>query len=210
MFSILRQPYPHSESPRKRLILSVAAGIFIAGFLDIFQPFGSSGWNNPYKLILLANFGLVTTAIMLGNFFMLTWLFPRFFKEENWTVGREIFFTVFNVLSIALGNILYGHYIGLFIIAGVGMLSMVSYTFLIGVFPSTGIAFINYIYHLKQYNHPPQPSVERVEKEDVLIKLIAENEKDSISLYLLNYCSLNPVIIMPHWFMRKTGRFIKN
>jgi 1,4-dihydroxy-2-naphthoate octaprenyltransferase len=61
MFKILSQPYPHNETPRKSIVLSIATGLFIATFLNYFQPFGSANWHDPSKPWILSGFGLVST-----------------------------------------------------------------------------------------------------------------------------------------------------
>ncbi len=186
MLKILRQPYPHNDSTRRKLFLSFGAGIFISSFLIFFEPFGIANWQNPQKNLLLLGFGIITTITMLFIYFGIQRLFPKFFQEEQWTVGREIFMVALNFCSITAINILYSqHYFsnGFNLL---GFISMIIYTFVLGVFPATAIILINYIYYLKQYSKPPQPShlpeKHSIHDESDEINLIAENGKDKIQL----------------------------
>ncbi|MBB6004710.1 LytTR family DNA-binding domain-containing protein [Arcicella rosea] len=187
MLKVLQQPYPHNDSTRRKLFLSFAAGIFISAFLLFFQPFDIANWHDDAKVYILMGFGIITSDTMLFIYFGVQSLFPNYFKEEQWTVGREIGMVALNVLSIMTINVLYTQY---YISNGFNMLNLVSmviYTLVLGVFPATGIILINYIFYLKQYSKPPQPShlpekhLEEVSTNNEII-LIAENGKDSIML----------------------------
>jgi hypothetical protein len=107
MLSILKQPFPaHSLSGSIRMAALI--GLFVAAFLFVFQPFGlreSAG--GITKLLAIAGYGVVSFAcISIGSFF-LSKLFPAWFKNENWTVNKEIQITLFNILLIGLCNTLY-------------------------------------------------------------------------------------------------------
>ena len=187
MLKILQQPYPHNDSTRRKLFLSFAAGIFISAFLMFFKPFGIANWHDDSKVLILTGFGVITSATMLFIYFGVQSLFSSYFQEERWTVGREMGMVALNVLSIMAINVLYTQY---YIAKGFNMLNLVSmviYTLVLGVFPATGIILINYIFYLKQYSKPPQPShlpeknIEEVSATNDII-LIAENGKDTITL----------------------------
>lgn len=202
MFKILSQPYPHNATPRKSIVLSVATGLFIASFLNYFQPFGSSNWHSPSKPWILSGFGLVSTLMMLFNYFVVPRIFSISFASENWTVRKEMFYVAFNLFSIACGNIAYSAITHLTDVHIGGYISMLSYTLVLGIFPASTIVLINYIYHLKKYALAPTnivaPSPSKIEQE-LLLSLVAENEKDKIVvpahqlLYIEssdNYCTV--------------------
>jgi hypothetical protein len=182
MLKILEQPYPHSDSNSTKAFISLGTGFFIALFLIYFEPFSINELTIPYKTIFLTGYGIVATIIMFIFYFIVPFIFPNYFKEENWTVGRDIFSIILNVSIIAFCNVLYCQII-FWSWGEVGipnLLKMVSYTFILGIFPTVGIVVINYIYYLKQYSHPPQPSLSTVLSLNEQLTLIAENEKDSI------------------------------
>ncbi|NBB31096.1 LytTR family DNA-binding domain-containing protein [Cellulophaga sp. BC115SP] len=202
MFKILSQPYPHNATPRKSIVLSIATGLFIASFLNYFQPFGSANWHDPSKPWILSGFGLVSTFMMLFNYFVVPRIFSISFASENWTVGKEMLYVAFNLFSIACGNIAYSAITHLVDVQVGGYIAMLTYTLVLGIFPATMIILINYIYHLKKYALAPTnivtPTTTQTE-EELLLSLVAENEKDKIAIpapHLLyiessdNYCTV--------------------
>ncbi|MDZ7900348.1 MAG: hypothetical protein U5N85_20275 [Arcicella sp.] len=158
MLKILQQPYPHSDSDKRKILLSLGTGFFIGLFLIYFQPFDIYKFNSPHKILILSGYGVITAATMLLLYFVPPKTFPNYFKEQNWTVGREILFVMLNVTLIAFFNVIYSHVVFPLAAKIFSLFSMVGYTFILGIFPSTGIVISNYIYYLKQYSKPPQPS----------------------------------------------------
>jgi LytTr DNA-binding domain len=186
MLKILQQPYPHLDSDRRKIFLSLGSGFFVGLFLIYFEPFGINELNSPNKILVLSGYGIITSATMLFLYFVVPKIFPNYFKEENWTVGREIFFFMLNFTSIALFNIVYSQLILLLPFNTYAILSMVSYTFILGIFPTIGIVLSNYIYHLKQYSTPPQPALVSEQTQVSELTLVADNEKDTLKLTTLN------------------------
>src|SRR5262245_12720604 len=85
----LQRPYP-LISPRSRLLTPLAFAVFISLFLFVFQPFGLSRLDNRPMVWIAAGFGVVTFLVVFMEMWALPLLFPAYFKESNWTVGREI------------------------------------------------------------------------------------------------------------------------
>jgi hypothetical protein len=212
MFAFLRQPYPLNESRRQDFLFALGVGLFVALFLFVFQPFGMSQWEDSgFKTAAIAGYGLVTFAVMLAwEFGVKRGLLRGTFTEANHTVGRQILWVSGLLLLIAAGNHLYTAL--LFGAAGAGrvggLVSTLLYTLLIGVFPTVASVWLNYLYQLKKYSHPPrvEPQVEHEvppqqgtgpASEAGRLVLTADNEKDTLELaarqlYYLesadNYC----------------------
>ena len=155
--------------------------------------------------------GLLTFAAILFDFFVLFPLFPQFFKEQKWTIGKEIIFTLIIITTIATFNVVAGVFLwgGNFSFAN--WLSMVFYTAVIGIAPAAVSILINQARLLKKYktevavineNLPTHknPTIEEAvflpiqevqidapkELEEVFspthITLQAENEKDNLTI----------------------------
>lgn len=188
----LAQPLPAPEPSRHTVFTSLAAGVFIAGFLIVFQPFGAYAWNSPRKIPVLAGYGVITFAVLLFNGFVLPRLLPSFFREERWTVGREIVFVGLHILSIGLANYVYGGFVyGNFEREGwqpAQLAAMILVTGVVGLFPATGITVFKYLRYLRRYAQPPQPApltaTERAADERRVVELVAENGKDRLALPL--------------------------
>jgi len=201
MFSILRQPNAVLAPAPVQIRGAAVIGLFIGLFLLVFQPFGLSQWETEQKWFKIIGFGLITFAFTSLHFTLWPALFPRFFAERNWTVGRSIAYILLNILTIALGNFLYlGFLLDLPFRWG-NMLWMVLVTLAVGIFPTTGVVLWGYIRRLRRYQntaatlHPVhQPTTDVPARENPrqhkltatadspLISLIADNERDTLSL----------------------------
>ncbi len=183
MFRFLTQPYPHDNyNVRRWLLTSAGAGLFVALFLNIFQPFGSTKWDDPRKPLFLAGYGLVTFGCMavIGSVFPA--LFKNFFDERNWTVGKDIAWTLLIIVSIAFGNLFYGEYVvG---IGSGGLLFWIGITAAVGVIPATVITLVNYTRLLRKYAGADlavnKPLTETRLSET--LTFLAENEKDELTV----------------------------
>lgn len=200
MFRFLNQPYPSEDSPGRELQKAVGIGLFVGLFLWVFQPFGITNWDTSYKDLKIAGFGVVTFLVTAFNFIVWRRLFPRLFSEEQWTVGREILFITANILLIAIANQLYlGNLLGASRHNGMSWFSSIVITFSVGIFPVVGLVSLNYIRQLKKYSEaaatlpvhnmpaqePPvekEPEVGTNPQSTHLLVLLADNEKDSLTL----------------------------
>jgi hypothetical protein len=200
MFRFLNQPYPIDSSARSQLRKALLIGLFIGLFLLAFQPFGLNLWETPDKAFKVMGFGAVTFVVTALNFVVLRWLFPSLYAENRWTVGREILGLMINIMLIAAANRLYLSWLlGPEEDKGMSWLSMILGTFLIGLFPITGIVFVNYITQLKKYSqaaanlpvhvHDDKATLVRnspvslpTEPDKSTVTLVADNEKDIVTL----------------------------
>jgi DNA-binding LytR/AlgR family response regulator len=198
MFRLFGQPYPTGETLAKNLRRSALIGLFVGLFLLLFQPFGLNIWETDNKALKLLGFGAVTAVVTSLNLIIWPRLFPQQFSEAKWTVGREILFVTFNILLIAIGNGVYlTTLIGELDASGLNWFGMVLVTYLVGLFPVTGVVLLNYIAQLRKYSraaaelpvHPTtqeepviKPEIETEERVETFLRLTAENEKDHLSL----------------------------
>jgi LytTr DNA-binding domain len=104
LMQLLAKPYPLIEGIGKKFTVAFAFGVFVFLFLFFFKPFGIGTFINQQIFLFSLGFGGVTFTIMFINFLILDKIFLSFFREENWTVGKEIFITLVHVAFIGLGN----------------------------------------------------------------------------------------------------------
>ncbi|AQG82170.1 LytR/AlgR family response regulator transcription factor [Spirosoma montaniterrae] len=197
MFKLLAQPYPTEESLRRRLLKSFTIGAFVGLFLLLFQPFGIDDWQTDAKVWKVLGFGAVTLAVLLLNWFALPALFPRFFSDAQWTVGREIVRVLSFILAIAIGNGLYMNWLFNRHPTIGSWLWIIGVTFLIGIFPTVGSIMLNYIIQLRRYSrsaatlnpvaHNTAESTLQTETASPpplsdTLTLLADNEKDTLTL----------------------------
>ncbi len=199
-WSILRQPYTVLEPAPAQIRSAGFIGLFIGLFLLVFEPFGLSQWQTDHKWPKMLGFGWITFIITAIHFTVWPALFPQFFAEQRWTVGRSIGFVLLNILLIAVGNFLYLGFLLNLPFSWVNLGWMVLVTLAVGVFPSAGTVMLGYIRRLHKYQdlaatmqpmaHPsPAPELEQTPQTDAfrqpelsLISLLADNEKDSLTI----------------------------
>jgi len=188
MFKILNQPYPFPERENLRVFVHcLLEGFFIGMFLIVFQPFGTEQWYHPYKNLFLWGYGLMTTLGGITLRLGIVKLFPNYYNEREWTVGREILMILTILILISSYNYLYSNWMFGWKFSFENFLWMFLAVCIIGVFPVTIGVLLNYIYKLKKYSQPIVVQHHAVEspKEaaaNSAIKFIAENEKDTFEV----------------------------
>ncbi len=216
MAALLNQPYPTESSKARSLVKSVGIGAFVGLFLLVFQPFGLDSWQTSAKALKILGFGGIALVVMLANFLILPVLWPIYFSDKRWTVGKEISRIMAAVIIIAIGNRLYLGWLLNEPVSVGGWLWAMGVTFSIGIFPVIGSITLNYIIRLRRYSlvagglpvHAPSPhpvpTANGVTNHpdaspDHTVTLIADNEKDTLTLLsrdLLyiessdNYCTI--------------------
>lgn len=134
MSNFLDRPYFLDERLKSLTLRSIGFGGFIFLFLYVFKPFGL--YNLPQGLLTVTlAYGAVTTVIMFIIGFFGIVVFPRFYTEEKWTVGREIFWNLLNIFFIGLGNLLLTHYFGFIHLSWEAFVYVQAITLVVGLLP---------------------------------------------------------------------------
>ena len=202
MLSIFRQPYSVLEPTPAQIRSAGLIGLFIGLFLLIFQPFGLGEWQTNYKWLKILGFGGITFVFTTIHFTLWPVLFPKFFSEQHWTVGRAVWFILLNILIIAVGNFLYLGGLLNVPFSWTNLFGMIVVTLAVGIFPATGVVMLNYIRRLRNYRDsaallqpvgsPATPNLPLPDPNSQIelpptvefppITLIADNEKDTLTL----------------------------
>lgn len=200
MLPFFKKPYPYNPLSRKDLISGFLVGCFVAFFLVVFEPFGISVWETPYRFIKILGFGLVSFLCPLLFRLVLLVLIRRTKPEETWNVWKEILALLFALLLIAIGNLVYGHLIGITGLGASQFLLAIVATFLLGLFPVTANVALKYSrfvalnqkeavqmeQEVKDYQQRLQaetlPGKEASQASTEVLVFIAENEKDRLEM----------------------------
>jgi LytTr DNA-binding domain len=209
LLAIFTKPYPLEERKPAQIKLALLFGLVVFLFLFLVRPFGNM-LGNKAILINCTIAGLLTFATIAFDFLVLFPLFPAFFKEEKWTIGREIIWTLVIIVSIATANVLVGSIFWGNTVSFLNWLRMIFYTGIIALAPATTSILINQARLLKKYRkevqvineHLPLPvssvlvnkvqgineivtkakaANDREENFPVII-IEAENEKDNLTI----------------------------
>ncbi|NBA87137.1 LytTR family transcriptional regulator [Emticicia sp. CRIBPO] len=178
----LNEPYPVRERTIGQTIIhSVAEGAFLYAFFVLFQPFDMSQWHDENKYIKLLGFAVVTTLSTFTNREILPRIFTKFYREENWVVWKEIVSIVILLLTISLGNLIYGNILfgwGFSFSMFIGSFASVM---LIGFFPITFWVLMDYNLKMRKFDQNIVIShTEEKPRSVSAVRLTAENEKDFV------------------------------
>lgn len=196
----LEQPHSHDPDIKRKWITIFGFGLFVVIFSLVFHLHEREGVINTF---IVLGFGLITIFLMTINWVFLPLLIPRWFHEDNWTVAKEIFFHLWNIFLIGLGNLLYSHIGGYYEINLSTIIKAQITTILVGIFPITFIVLLKQNRLLKkhmnaasEFNKSIQsPGFLSVDKQilNQLISLSSEGGKDRIQIQLGNLLFLKSV-----------------
>lgn len=168
MFSALSSPYPCSYGTKESYKVAFFVGLFVALFLLGFKPFGVA-ISESYLVIKILGYGIVSFLCMATVLFLGPKLFPNYFEEKNYTLGRDLIASAITILLIGICNWVYLNAIsdggGL-----KGSIIMIGQTFLVGVFPFTFISLLQYNSLLKKNLKASQ---------EIKVKHLSISERDS-------------------------------
>lgn len=190
MFKALSRPYFIENDPSFRLKQALLFGLFVFGFLYIFQPFQIVEMKGELWFNSLA-FGLVTCFSMLFMNILVPKVYPKFFNDEGWTVGKEIFFSLLNIGFIGLLNYLLFITLSGFTFRPTAILWFQGVTLGIGLFPMTLYVIFKEQRIRKRYaaeaedlsnllEHDVQ--LEEATSSSDLIELPSQNQSESFSV----------------------------
>jgi hypothetical protein len=197
-WAVLKSPYPFEDSTLSLFMSGLGSGLFVFLFFAVFEPFGFSLLPEVPRRALFIGYGLVTCSAIIANGMLPVRLRPRFFHEENWSLGRQILWMCWVTLTIGLGCYLLSgavcaHY-GL-PAQWVRMRTIVLDTFIIAIFPITFINLANYASLLRRNARIVQEANLHLEQstargplpEKMLplqVELVAANNKDTFRVAL--------------------------
>lgn len=201
MLPFFKKPYPYNPLSKKELVRNFLIGVFVAFFLIVFQPFDISLWQTPHKVLKLLGFGFVSFICPMIFKVFLELVAKRSEPGKNWKVWKEVVAFLTALLLIAVGNLLYARLIGIVELGLGDFLLAIFVTFLLAIFPLTANIAMKYNrflalnqkdaqeigQELKSYEQRLAESMAQHEEhasheEPLLLRLIAENERDRLEL----------------------------
>ncbi len=135
----LQSPYPVVYQRWKVVLISSLVGFLI---LLVLQPFGISGIEG-HKFWILLGFMGVTAVFLSIPVYLFACLFPEFYKEEGWTVWKQIVNLLMVILFIAVGNWLYSTFVFGWGLRWDVFCVFALFTLVIGLFPTVLFILLN-------------------------------------------------------------------
>lgn len=189
MKNIFLRSYPLPENRARQLKTAAVVSLVVFAFLFMMHPFsGSSSVLRSLWGSLLG--GVIVFGVVSFYYFILFPLFPGYFKEERWNIGRELVWTLWTIIMIALANALTVWLMGVRMAFSPAYLArMVGYTAIVGVAPVTVSIILNQARLLRLYrkaavqlnNGIQTPGKPAVPVNDAVL-LVADNGKDVLEL----------------------------
>ncbi len=109
--NLLDQPFPINIRTARRFVVAGCFGLFISLFLLVFKPFQLDNLEPGWFLFCCIMYGVMTSSCIIIMVVLVPLFFPDFFKEEKWTVRREIIFTTCILFFIGLVNFVLSHFL---------------------------------------------------------------------------------------------------
>lgn len=100
---LLNAPYPTYYQRWKAVVLP---SVIVFLILYMFQPFGISQIEGNRLAVVLGS-ALISAGASGIFVYLLPWLFPTYYKEENWTLGKQLLSLMELFLLITVGVWLY-------------------------------------------------------------------------------------------------------
>ena len=135
----LQSPYPVVYQ-RWKVVLISSLVVFL--ILLVLQPVGISGIEG-HKFWILLGFMGVTAVFLSIPVYLFACLFPEFYKEEGWTVWKQIVNLLMVILFIAVGNWLYSTFVFGWGLRWDVFCVFALFTLVIGLFPTVLFILLN-------------------------------------------------------------------
>jgi len=188
----IKQPFPKSDY-KWQTIISVS--VIITLFLILIKPLGIkvSGDNyNEYFSIM--EFGLITLIILFIDLILIERIFPNYFKENNWFIGKKILWLFIVISSIGVGNLLYSAlYLNLLELTLGDFISFQLITMGVAIIPVSIFVFIKHQYLSKKNIDTSDTINEKLirNNQEITIKSIitfhSYNNKSSVDFYVNDF-----------------------
>ena len=132
---VLRRPFPLDTPSRQSFRYTFYAALCVFLILVLLQPFGLDELHGPTRIFHAALYALVTFISTSLNTFLLPRLFPAVYREEKWTVGKELLHMCWHLIPITVGNLLLTHWLYGASLSWHNLLNFLWITFVVGIFP---------------------------------------------------------------------------
>lgn len=190
MFRLLKEPHPVEPSIQKRLYTCIVFGVFVFLFLFVFRPFGLN--ELPTGILPIAlGYGFTCFVVMVVLNIAIPRLTPHFFNEENWTLGKELFWISVNIFCIGIANAVYTSFALGWHLSIQQIAVFEGFTLAIGCIPTSVMVWMKHNQLRIKYQEQAQELNNELHTENHaettgLVTLTSENRNEDIALSVNN------------------------
>ncbi len=187
MLEFLKSPYPLYRLNRRRIIIIIGIGLFVALFLLFFQPFQTDRLDIPNKNAFLLGYGIVISASVLLFEWVITKLLFKNIKEESWLVAWQILWVMSYICFALVASYFYKQW---YLEASTSWTNFIGFFQLamsIAIFPIVIVTLLDYTFQLKN-NQKEANQINLIKTKpgpislENKIEVFSENKKESILL----------------------------
>jgi LytTr DNA-binding domain-containing protein len=132
VLSQIKSPFPYSRGLSAELKSALRVSVFAMILIYFLRPFGLQN----ASLEVLAGYWIVTAGVAMLNILFFNTIVIKFINQNSWTVGKEMIRTVFYLLIIAIGIMIFTN-LRFDSVLDIGdILVFAGYTILIGIIPA--------------------------------------------------------------------------
>ncbi len=186
--SLLHKPFPAIHDPRSGWFAALGFGLFVAVFLYFFRPFGLAESGDALAWIA-PGYGAVTALCMFALQWLSPKIFPTYYREETWTVGKEVLQIMANIAIIAIGNWIFSAFLGFIQPSPESFFLFFGFTLAVGIFPVSVHVLLRqnawqrkYLRQSDQLNSRLQKQPVTTPAEQPMVQLRDENDRVALEI----------------------------
>jgi DNA-binding LytR/AlgR family response regulator len=185
---LFSKPFPREQNLLRTVRNAFLGGLLVIIFLRVFEPFGFGQAPVSSLNLFALGYGLVTVIVLL-SFVVFEAIFPDWFTEEKWTVGKNILLYIGIVFFIGTANFYYTAVVTGMPLNLLRFISFQLFTLAVTFVIASFLTMLKYFSSLKHF----QSEAMTVEKEVAALKpftgnnvveIISENDKENFTLAL--------------------------
>lgn len=135
MATLLQQPFPTFTPGKRGVLVCFLAGCCVFLILFVFKAFGMHNLPTGRRFYFALCFAAATFIVSLLHAVILPLVVPFVFREEKWTVAKEIVFFLWVIICVAIANVFVDHWLDGSRVDIKHFFSAIGMTTAVGIFP---------------------------------------------------------------------------
>ncbi len=147
---LLNQPFPANYILNNRFKFVGGFSLFIIAFLYFYEPFGIHRIPKADRTLVIIGYGVVCFIIFLLDTLYVPAVFAPHFRDGRWKIYKQIFFTMYTLVTVTTGVVLYNHFVGILKFDLNSFFRMLSRNIAVGAIPAAISAVLVYNLELQK------------------------------------------------------------
>ena len=204
--NLLKSPFPRMEKPWKQTFYTA---LIVSIIFFLFQPFGMASIPS-YKYLVISGYVVVTALSTVVLNYIFPALFPSYYREDEWTLGKNILNVLLLCIIITLGNTIYSMFIFGLATSWQIFMAMLMYVLITAPFPCIFISMwhrnVLLTKHLKEANQLNHQFIQKANSVDSVTKA---PEEDAMLTFMGNTRDTLDIPVNDLIYVESEGNYIK-